>query len=221
MEVLHSRSRPSPGESAEFTRLRKRSAERETRWLAGSEAKRHRPLLDRTESPKVLPLLGAGFAGRWVSQAGFLSVFRRCPTCEQAEGVRGLRARLGRVRDDREAWVRRKLNSVVAQLQLAHDRVTELLDALVVEPNVVFERSPTRSDRSRSCGVTALASAGSGRTERWMRWAPATAPARSAGRTAAARAHAPSAHSARLCTAPGAAEFRLAGLDEGVRASPA
>src|SRR3954466_5490571 len=58
-----------------------------------------------TESPKVLPRLGAGFAGRWVFQAGFLSVFRRCPTCEQAEGVRGLRARLGRVRDDREAWV--------------------------------------------------------------------------------------------------------------------
>jgi hypothetical protein len=63
--------------------------------------------------------------------------FRRSPAGKQTQGFLGARARLGRIRDDRQAGVGGELYSVVAEFQLADDRMLETLLTLVVQPDAV------------------------------------------------------------------------------------
>src|SRR5215218_10020483 len=61
----------------------------------------------------------------------------RSPAREQTQGFLRARARFGRVGDDRQAGVGGGLYPVVAELELADDRVVEALLALGVKAHVV------------------------------------------------------------------------------------
>ena len=106
-------------------------------------------------------------------------LLRGRPAGEQAEGLGGPRAWLGGIGDDHQAGVGADLQPVEAELQLAHDRVVEPLDALGVQPDVVggpepaellapVASSPTRSAARGRAGCGRPRSAGSPRSP-WPR----------------------------------------------------
>jgi hypothetical protein len=67
------------------------------------------------------------------------------PAAEECQGLVGARAGLGGVGDDRQPGVSGEVQPVVAELELADDGMVEVLDARVVEADVV--RGPAGAER--------------------------------------------------------------------------
>ena len=76
-------------------------------------------------------------------------VDRRCQAAEELQCFLGARAGLGGVGKERQPWVRGEVEPVVAQVELANVGMVEVLDAGVVEADVV--RGPAGAERLASC----------------------------------------------------------------------
>ena len=68
-----------------------------------------------------------------------------CPAAEELQRVLGAGAGLGGVGEERQAGVRGEVQPVEAQAELANDGMVEVLDAGVVEADVV--RGPAGAER--------------------------------------------------------------------------
>jgi len=100
-----------------------RAAGKPERFLCGASVGE-----EPTRSPRALPLspVPAHLVGSGIVRGG-AACFCRCPARKQTERLRGPRARLSGVRHDHQAGVSAELQPVEAELQLAHDRMVELL----------------------------------------------------------------------------------------------
>ena len=72
------------------------------------------------------------WASAWVGRARRLSgVDRGCPAAEELQGLLGARAGFGGVGEDRQPGVCREIEPVVAQVELADDRMVECLTPML------------------------------------------------------------------------------------------
>src|SRR3954447_10953379 len=125
---------------------------------------------------RAMPAVSARSAGAGLA-VDRLAVDRRrrpAPARQQTARLRRLRARLGGVGDDPAPGVGEDLEPVEAELELAHDRVVEPLDALRVQPDVVRGPQPAElvalrgelADQVREASVVRVA-AGLGAEDRY------------------------------------------------------